>query len=416
MGDLERPGPLQARPELLRTLSLPVLVLYGLGTTIGAGIYALIGEVAGLAGMHAPWAFMTAALLAAFTGLSFAELSSRHPRSAGEAIYVTEGFGRPALGTLVGLLVATAGIVSAATMVHAFAGYFAELVTWPREVSIAAVAMALGVVAVWGIRESAAVAVALTFVEVGGLLAVLWAARGAFTDNAAGLAAIFAVPPPAAWGGVSAGALLAFYAFLGFEDMVNVAEEVRDASRAMPVAIVWTLVLTLAVYMAVAAAAVLVLAPSDLAGSAAPLARVYEAASGRPATLVATVSVLAMINGALIQVIMAARVLYGLAVEGRLPSVLAAVGRRTHTPWIATAVAAVVVCLLAWTVALVELARITSLVTLTVFVMVDAALVRIKLRVPAPEGVRTVPLWVPAVGAVVSAGFLGLELLRRLVG
>ena len=151
---------------LKRSLSLTMLVLYGLGTTIGAGIYALIGEIAGVAGYLAPFSFLVAALLAGVTALGFAELAARFPRAAGEALYVREGVGSTTLSTFTGLLVVLAGLVSAAAMINGFVGYLHQFMQTDRAVVIVVVTLTLGAAAAWGIAESVLIASLITLVEV----------------------------------------------------------------------------------------------------------------------------------------------------------------------------------------------------------------------------------------------------------
>ncbi|MBT3627319.1 MAG: amino acid permease, partial [Rhodospirillaceae bacterium] len=167
---------------LKRSLSLPMLVLYGLGTTIGAGIYALIGEVAGVAGMASPFSFLIAALIAGFTAFSFAELSARFPRSAGEAHYVQQATGLSALSTTIGLMVVFAGAVSSAAISNAFVGYLHEFFDLPRAAAIVAIVLAIGLLAAWGIAQSVIVAGILTVVEIGGLALVIWAGGDNLVD------------------------------------------------------------------------------------------------------------------------------------------------------------------------------------------------------------------------------------------
>jgi len=383
-----------------------MLVLYGLGTIVGAGIYALVGEVAGRAGMYAPFGFLMASALAATTVLSFAELSARLPLSAGEAAYVHEGFGVASLATFVGLVVATAGCVSAATVANGFVGYLAELATVPRAPVIIGFTATLGLVAAWGIRESAAAVAIMTLAEVAGLvllIAVAWPTADV------GARAAELLPPLSVdvWTGISAASLLAFFAFLGFEDMVNVAEEVRDVTRTLPLAIVIVLVLSTALYVALATVVVLVVEPSELAATDAPLALVYERATGSPAHVLSIISMLAMVNGALVQIVMAARVLYGLARQGSLPAIFARVEAATRTPAVATAVATATVTVLALAFPLALLAQGTSMLMLVSFSLVNLSLVRMKRRGPPPEGIWRVPAPVPMVGFVVSVAFFG---------
>lgn len=158
---------------LKRTLTLPLLTFFGLGTILGAGIYVLVGEVAGLAGMHAPLAFVVAAVVASFTAFSYAELAARHPTSAAEAVYVQEGFGRPWLSMLAGALVLFAALASAAALANGFAAYLRLFVDVPAWTAVLAVLLALGALAAWGIHESARAAAVATLIEIGGLLLVV---------------------------------------------------------------------------------------------------------------------------------------------------------------------------------------------------------------------------------------------------
>ncbi len=404
------------QPTLKRSLSLPLIVLYGLGTTIGAGIYALTGEVAGDAGMAAPLSFVIAAGLAAFTAFSFAELASRHPRSAGVAVYVQHGFGWSAGAVGVGLLVVLSAVVSAAVLVSGFAGYVGELVATPRAAAVALCTLALGAIAVWGITQSALAAAAVTLLEIGGLLLVTWAARGALLELPGRLPEFAAIGELSAWRGILAGSILAFYAFIGFEDMVHVAEEVREVRRNLPRAIVVVLASTTTIYLVVALACVLAVAPAELAESDAPLALVFERSSGRSAAVLSAIAATAMLNGALIQVIMASRILFGLSDDGRLPPVFARVHPRTRTPVLATLSVTALVLVLALRFPLAGLAETTSVITLAVFALANAALWRLKRREPHPAGAWLVPPWVPVVGFAVSAFFLAAEAAHLLAG
>jgi APA family basic amino acid/polyamine antiporter len=394
-------------PGLKRGLNLPLLVLYGLGTTIGAGIYALTGAVAGSAGMGAPWSFLLASGIAAFTALSFAEMCSRFPLSAGEAVYVREGLGLPALATLVGLLVASAGCVSSATIVNAFVGYLNELIEAPPALTVIPAVALLALIAAWGIGESVTLAGIFTLLEIGGLVVVIWVARDGFESLPARLPEL--VPgtgsgPP--WPGVLSASLLAFYAFLGFEDMVNVAEEVKGVERTMPRGILLTLAVTTLLYVLLALAVVLKVPPAELAAHPAPLALVYERSTGEPATVVSLIAIFAVMNGALIQMIMASRVIFGLATQGALPQTLARVQPRTKTPVRATVLVALAITGLTLWFPLARLAEVTSVLTLMVFALVNLALWRLKARPGPAWGGWRIPRAVPALGFLISLGFV----------
>lgn len=394
-------------PEpLKRILTLPLLVFYGLGTILGAGIYVLVGKVAGLAGLYAPVSFLLAALLTALTGLTYAELSARFPHSAGSALYVQEGFGSRPLSVLVGWLIALTGVLSSATLANGFVGYLRVFVEVPDWLVIGALVLGFGLLAIWGIAESVTVAAVATVIEIGGLLLILAVAGASLTE--APMRAMELIPPfeVAIWQGIVLGAFLAFYAFIGFEDMVTVAEEVKDPQRNLPRAIVLAMIITTVLYLLVALAAVLSLPLRDLVASDAPLSLLYEQRTGTAPLLISFISLFAVANGMLIQIIMSSRMLYGMSREGWQPPLLARVHPVTRTPHVATALVTLFVLLLALALPLVTLAQITSFIILVVFVLINLSLARIKRRAPAPPGIRTIPMWVPLAGFVVTTGLI----------
>ena len=262
---------------LRRSLSLPLVTLYGLGNILGAGIYVLIGKIAGYAGLYAPVSFLVASLLAGLTAFTYAELSSRYPLSAGEAVYVQKGFGVPQLSLLVGLLIIMTGIVSASTIARGFVGYLDVFITLPDWLVIVVLIASLGGLAIWGINQSVGTAAIFTLVEVFGLLLVIYVAAPAFSSLPERVHEFVPAFHVDAWSGIFAGAFLAFYAYVGFEDMVNVAEEVREPERNLPYAILLSLFIAACLYIVIAVVSLLVLDAGQLAGSDAPLASVYEA-------------------------------------------------------------------------------------------------------------------------------------------
>jgi len=402
-----------AEPALARRLGFVLLTLYGLGVTIGAGIYVLVGKVAGATGAFMPLAFLIAAALAGLTALSFAELSVRFPKSAGEAVYVREGFRSEILSVVVGFLVAAIGIVASAAVAVGAAGYVAELVPLPRPALIAIIVVALTALAAWGIHESVLAAGIVTVIEIGGLLLVVAVAAPAMPDLPARLAE-FAAAQEVAWGGFVMGILFCFFAFAGFEDMVNVVEEVRRPERTMPWAIVATLAVTAAIYVMVSLAALAVATPRELAASEAPLALVFERASGiSPIPLLAIAS-FATLNGIVILTVMASRVIYGLSRQGSIPAVLGRVHPGTKTPVFATFAVGTVILVLALAVPLGILAEAVSVVILVVFALVNLALGLIKRRDRGPvPGFHMPALW-PWLAFAVSLAMLFADAARRL--
>ncbi|MEZ5560239.1 MAG: APC family permease [Pseudomonadales bacterium] len=401
----------ESAPTLKRALNLPMLVLYGMGTTIGAGIYALVGEIAGVAGDGAPFSFLIASIIAGFTACSFAELAGRYPRAAGAALYVQQGFGDPRLGLVVGLLVVLAGVVSSAALVNGFTGYLQEFVPVQRGLAITGIAMLLGGVAIWGIAESVTAAALITIVETGGLLLVVVVGADAFAALPERWVDFLPGSATAPWAGAFLGVSLAFYAFIGFEDMVDVAEEVKDVQRVLPLGILLTLGFTTLIYLLLMVSALLALPPQDLAQSSAPLALLYQHHTGQTPLVIGVIALFAIINGALIQIIMASRVLYGLASRGQLPGALSRVSAVTRTPVLATLIVTGLIVVLALLGRLGGLAATTSVIMLSIFTLANLALWRIKARGRAPAGVIEFPRWFPLVGALLSAGFVLRELL-----
>ena len=403
---------MQTRILLKRAFSLPLLTFYGLGTILGAGIYVLIGEVVANAGMLAPLSFLLASILAGFSAFSYAELGARFPFSAGEAVYVQQAFGRRGLARLVGLLIVSIGVVSTATLVNGFVGYIHVFIDIEPWLAILLLLLALVGVAMWGITESAWVAALSTVVEMGGLVLVFAVAAPSLQELPMHWKEMMPSWDIAVWVGVVAGAFVAFYAFIGFEDIVNVAEEVQQPSRNLPLAVLICLGVATLLYLAIAIVTVLQVPVAELSGSDAPLALVYERATGHPPVFIGLISLAAVINGALIQIIMASRVLYGMASQGWLPGIFASVHHITRTPLVATVLIGVVTLVMALWLPLVTLAEITSLITLTVFSLVNLSLWRVKRREPRPAGIIVFPSWLPLAGFLCSVSFVVFQLWR----
>ena len=400
-------------PTLKRSLSLPLITFYGLGTIIGAGIYVLIGVVASKAGMFSPLAFLLAAFIAGFTAFSYAELSSRMPRSAGEAVYFQEAFGKRWLSSSIGWSVVAIGLVSAATIANGFIGYLEIFIEIPGWFAITCLVLSLGLIAAIGISQSVWVATIITLIEIGGLIYVLVVAGDNISQLPTRLPELIPSLDTATWNGIFIGAFLAFYAFIGFEDMVNVAEEVKDAPRTLPKAIIIALVISTILYLAIALVAVLALPINDLASSNAPLALIVESSvetdGNKSILFIGAISLIAVVNGALIQIIMASRVLYGMGNTGLASPIFAKINPSTQTPLIATCLTVLAVLVLALWLPLVTLAQITSFITLAIFAGVNLALIKLKLRTSRMQGVVHYPLWVPIIGAMLSIIFLVIQ-------
>ena len=396
--------------ELRRTLGLPLLVLYGLGVTIGAGIFALIGEIAGLAGDHAPLAFLIAGLVAAATGYSYAVLAAAFPRAGGEAVFVNMGLGAN-WARLVGLGVLLTAIISSATITLAFAGYVTAIADVPRWAAIITMISLLAALAAWGIRESVWFAAIITILEMATLLIVI--AVGIPHIDSADAARLMSLPADFnAIQGVIAASFLAFFAFIGFEDIENMAEETVNPQRVLPRAIFLTLILTVLIYAAIATVAASVPGREILPGNAAPLASLFHLATGQSGTPIATMAAIAMINGILVQIMMGSRLIYGMAREGLVPASIGAVNPWRRTPVRAIFILAVLSIILALTVPLKLLAEATSGVILAVFTLVNLSLWRIGSSPDAPPKLRRVRGW-GIFAAILSAALLIFDVVSR---
>lgn len=396
--------------KLRREIGLFLLLFYGLGNILGAGIYVLIGDIVKISGYYAPVSFLVACIVVFFTALSYAELSARFPQSAGEALYVWEGFGIRWLSRVVGLTIALGGMLSTATIVTGFYDYFSLFFSLPKELVIFVLLTLLVLIAVWGIKESVTIAAILTFVEIFGLLMVIYVG----VEHTSQFPDLTQFVPPADAGVINAillGAFLAFYAFLGFEDMVNIAEEVKTPAKTMPKAIVLVLVVATLLYVGVAFVTILVIPPDEMHQSNALLAQVYEKATGEKATILSMIGMLAVINGALVQIIMASRIFYGMAANGWLFRFLAKVDPVTHTPIAATIMTGAVIFLFTLWLPLLTLAQYTSFLIFLIFTVVNGALIRIKLQKRGRNDIKMVPLWIPVIAIVLNLIMLTVQIM-----
>lgn len=400
----ERPATLQRR------LGLPLLILYGTGVTVGAGIYVLIGTVAGHAGKHAPFAFLIAAIVMGLTIASYAELCTRFPVAAGDPAYVKGAFGSRLLSTVTGLVNIGIGVIAAAAVTLGAAGYIAVFTDLPQPLVVCVVVIALGLVSAWGIFESVVLASVFTLIELAGLSAIIVAAAYAGTPVGE---ALFSLPPftTAAWSGIVFASLLAFFAFIGFEDLTNVIEESHEPTRSIPLAMTLVLVITTLLYMLIAAIAVTAIPPERLAASSAPLSLVFHELAGVGPAMIAAIAIVATLNTIIAELNMATRVIYGMAKLGDLPRALGTINRFTRTPIVATVLIVALVLVLALSISLEPLAQATSLATLGVFAVVNLALLKLRWDgTPSPGEIR-VPIILPMLGLVSCLAMIAFALI-----
>ena len=399
--------------RLARNISLPLLVFYGLGTILGAGIYVLVGKIAGASGLLAPLAFLVAAIVAGITALSYCQLVVFIPKSSGESNYVDAAFNQPWLTRTVGLLVVFTGIVSCATLANGFVGYLQSFIEVPKQLAIIAVVSLMTTIALWGIAESLWIAALITIVEIAGLVLVV--SYGG-SQIELGQFAFSTMLIPSSFehlAMVFTGAFLAFYAFIGFEDMVNIVEEVKAPEKNMPRAIVVAMLSATAIYILVAIVAILAMPIADLAASNAPLRSLLELSNPSLGQWISIISLFAIINGVLTQIIMASRVLYGMAKRGKLPSIFAAIHPKTQTPWVATLAIGILVLAFSLALPLVTLASYTSFVVLCVFTLVNISLFKLQGTNQFKSLSLTIPAY-PLLGALLCIALLAFQFISKL--
>jgi amino acid transporter len=386
-------------PVLRRVLTFWPLVLYGLGVIVGAGIYVALGEVIARAGTTAPLSFALAGIAAALTGLCYAEFAGRFPDAAGAAAYVEIGFASRRLGTLTGLGVTLTVAVMTASVARGAILYLRELVQLPETLLIVGIVGGFTLLAISGVRIAVGIAAVIAVVEIGGL--VVAAVMGTLTAPEIHFANMLPTTLAQARG-VVAGSFIAFFAFVGFETLANMAEEVEDPRRIVPRGILGAIIVSVVLYMAVAIATVL----SD-SGGRNPLLGLF---SGKAAWIFALAAFFAVANGVLVQIVMLARLFYGMAQRQQLPSFLGTVNPRTQTPVSASLAAGAVVLLAALALPFERLLVISNALTLLVFALVDLSLWRVHRR-PIDLTTFQAPGWVPPMAAIVAILMVTAEML-----
>lgn len=408
--DADRSAGQEQSGQLVRAISPILLLFFIIGDMVGGGIYALVGEVGAVTG-GAIWAsFMLALVLAVFTAFAYAELVTKYPQAGGAATYAHRAFKNPFFSFMVAFAVVLSGITSASALSIAFGGdYLSQFISVPTVLTALVVMVVLGVINFIGISESVKLNATFTIVELFGLLLIVLIGVVAivggnadpgrafeFGDEGAGTAPLL----------ILSGAALAFYALIGFEDSVNVAEETQDPSRTFPRVLFGGLFITGIVYLVVTIVASMVVPTGRLAESSGPLLEVVEAGTlGVPMKLFSAIALLALINGALINMIMASRLIYGMGREGVMPSVFTRVHSGRRTPWVAIIFTTLLAMILIATGSFTLLASTTVVLLLSVFIVVNAAALVLRSESVEHNHFHS-PIVFPILGIIVSAGFL----------
>lgn len=397
-------------PALHRHIGLFALTLYGVGDILGAGIYGLIGRAAGQMG-NAVWlAFLASMVAAGLTGLSYASLGSRYPKAGGASYITHRAYNRTWLAYLVGLAVLASGLTSMATATRVFSGYFQGLIggALPLEVVMIGFALLLAGIVIRGIKESMWANAVLTCIELAGLAIVIIFGLSYIGDvNYLDATTLTNPAGEIGFSLILTGAVLTFYSFVGFEDILNVAEEVKEPQKTLPKGLILAVAISSLIYMTISLIAVSVVPAAELANSKEPLVDVvHRAAPWFPTPLYSVIAMFAVSNTALLNFVMGSRLVYGMSQQGLLPKKLAKIHPTRNTPHIAALVLLVILLILALSGDISSLAKATSVLLLLCFMLVNLALVILKRKKDEPKGSFEIPSIIPLLGAIVCGCML----------
>ncbi|MBA4461477.1 MAG: amino acid permease [Nitrosopumilaceae archaeon] len=374
--------------SLSRHIGLFHLTMYGVGLILGAGIYVLIGEAAGFAG-NALWiSFILGAVVASFAGLSYSELTALFPRAAAEYVFVKEGFRSNFIGFLVGWLTILTSIIVAATVALGFGGYVEELTNIPIIISALIILGVLSLVNFIGIKESAWANTIFAIVTIIGLAIIIVVGFSFPLESE-----INYFENPFGVNGIILAFILVFFAFIGFEDIANVAEEVKRPQRTMPRGIMLSVLITTIIYILVSLASIRIIGWEQLAESSAPLAFVAEQRLGQQGHFILSIIALfATASTILITLVAGARIFYGMARDGSLPSKLGLIHKKTKTPWIAVILILVAAIGFSFIGDIVIVANIVVFAVVVTFAMINLAVILLRYVKPDQERPYKVPI------------------------
>ena len=371
--------------KLERSLSLVEVTLMSVGIILGAGIYVVIGEAAGLTGNSVWLAFVVGALVATFTGLSYAELCSRFPRAGAEYIYVQNSFGR-SYAWVTGWMIIAGNVIGAATVSLGFGNYFNALFGFLDIIIIAVIVLIIcGVILILGVKETASVTILFTIIETVGLVIIIFIGIQKFGDVNY-LQLLHGLE-----GMIKAGVLI-FFSYLGFQGITQLAEETKNPEKTIPKAIIYSIIITTIIYILVGISAVSVIPGEQLALENAPLAKIAENVFGsRSFIILSAIALFSTFNTCLMMLLTGSRLVYGMAREKALPNLFKKVSKRTLAPWasiICVTVASLLVLLLG---DLKSIANLTNFTVFAVFIIVNSSLIYLRVKKPKKTGFR-IPL------------------------
>lgn len=391
--------------ELKRHMGLFGTTMYGIGLILGAGIYVLIGQAAGIAGNVVWISFVFGAVAAVFSGLSYAELSSMFPKSAAEFLFVKNAFKNNFLAFIIGWMTLFTSVISASTVALGFGGYLTGFFGVPIVLSAVSLIALLSLINFIGIRESSWTNIVFTLIEASGLILIIYLG---FTYG--GTEPVNYFESAAGLGGISIAFVLIFFAFIGFEDIVNIAEETKNPKKVLPRAIILSVSITAIIYILVSLAAIQVLDWKELGSSLAPLADVAKKTLGSNGQFILSIIALfATANTVLIIMLAGSRIIYGMAAQRSLPLLLSRIHYKTKTPWIAVLGIMITSIIFSFLGNIVTVANISVFFIAITFAMVNLSVILLRYREPSMERPFKIPINIgrfpllPLFGVVISA-------------
>jgi APA family basic amino acid/polyamine antiporter len=366
---------------LERSLSLWEVTLMSIGIILGAGIYVVIGEAAGLSGNSIWLSFIIAATVAAITGLSYAELSSRFPYAGAEYVYVTNSLG-PTLAWLTGWIIIAGSVIGGATVAMGFSRYFTALFNTPI-LPIALLILGIcGIVLIAGVKETASLTILFTVVEIIGLIIIIVIGipsigKVNYLEMANGIKGV-----------IEAGVLI-FFGYLGFEGITRLAEETKNPEKNIPKAIFISLIITTIIYIFVGISAISVVSSAELANAKAPLALVAERIFGdRSFLILSSIALFSTFNTALVMLLSGSRLVYGMAKQNALPSLFQKVSKKLFTPWPAILVVIFASMIFIFIDDLKTIANLTNFTIFLLFILVNTSLIYFRFKKPTDSGFK----------------------------
>ena len=364
------------------------LTMYGVGLTLGAGIYVLIGEAAGFAGNSMWISFGLGVIVAIFAGLSYSELAAMFPKAAAEYVFVKNAFKSDFIGFIIGWLTAITSVIVGATVALGFGGYFTQFFDVPIVFTAIVLLAILSFVNFIGIKQSAWMNIIFALVTIAGLGIIVFLGLTFEADTD-----VDYLHSPNGMSGILLAFVLIFFAFIGFEDMANVAEEVKKPKKTLPRAIILSVLITGTIYILVSLSSVRVLNWEELAQSTAPLADVASRGMGQNGGIILSmIALFATASTVLITLVAGARILYGMAKDGSFPSFLGKIHHKTGTPWIAVIGILFTSIAFAFVGDIVIVANIVVFAVIITFAMVNLSVILLRYVKPQTERPFRVPL------------------------